>query len=78
MSFHLPVVKPRQIIQILKKRGFKERRITGSHHIFRHAVTGCIVPVPVHGNKDLKKGTLRNILKLADISLAELHQFLES
>lgn len=72
MSSHFPVVKPREIIRILKMKGFEEKKITGSHYIFRHAVTRQIIPVPVHGNKDLKKGTLRSILKMANLSVEEL------
>lgn len=76
MSPHFPIVKPRQIVKLLLAKGFVERRVTGSHHIFRHPKTGAIVPVPLHGNRDLKAGTLRSILKMADVSLQELDDFL--
>lgn len=72
MSSHFPSIKPRQLIKILQDKGFEERRVTGSHHIFRNPATGQIVPVPIHGNKDIKKGTLRSILKMAGISFQEL------
>ena len=60
------------MIRFLQKQGFALRRVSGSHHIFvkgsRH------VPVPVHGNNDLKTGTLRSILRLADIKPEEFEQ----
>lgn len=61
----LPSLKPRQVISILKQLGFIERNVSGSHHIFRHPGTGKIVSVPIHGGHDLKKGTLRNIIRQA-------------
>lgn len=77
MSTHFPSVKPKQIIKILKSKNFEEKRITGSHHIFKNSQTGRIIPVPVHGNKDLKKGTLRSILKMANLTVEELNQLLK-
>lgn len=77
MSSQLPSLKPRQIVQLLRAKGFEEKRITGSHHIFRHPETGNIVPVPIHGNRDIKRGTLHNILRQADVSIAELQEWLK-
>ena len=60
--------KPRQIIKVLEKKGFKFVRQKGSHRLYRK---GSIrITVPYH-NKDLKQGTLRNILKQADIEERE-------
>ena len=70
MSNKLSVIKPKKIVRILKKLGFEERRQTGSHLIFRHPESKKIIPIPIH-NKDLKKGTLLNILKQAGISKKE-------
>lgn len=76
MSPHFPTVKPRQIVKLLLAKGFEARRVTGSHHIFRHPKTGAIVPVPMHGNRDLKPGTVRSILKMMGVHLQELDDFL--
>ncbi|MBF0493212.1 MAG: type II toxin-antitoxin system HicA family toxin [Deltaproteobacteria bacterium] len=72
MSSSFPPIKPKQIVKILERQGFILRRVSGSHHIFRHPHTKVMVPVPIHGNKDLKKGTLRNILKQAGLSIHDL------
>lgn len=59
----LPRISGKDMIRFLQKQGFELRRVSGSHHIM---VKGSLhVPVPVHGNEDLKTGTLRSILRLA-------------
>jgi predicted RNA binding protein YcfA (HicA-like mRNA interferase family) len=55
------------LIKVLKENGFEFKRSKGSHHIYENAVTGKITVVPVHGNKDLPKGTFYGILKQAGI-----------
>lgn len=58
-------------MRILLRAGFVERNSSGSHHIFRHSHTGKIVTVPVHGGHDIKKGTLRNIIRQSGLSVEE-------
>lgn len=57
-------LKPKEIIKILEERGFMFVRQKGSHRLYRKG--SLRVSVPYH-NKDLKPGTLRNILKQAEI-----------
>ncbi len=77
MNSRLSSIDARQLIKVLKKIGFAERRQTGSHLILRHPETGKIIPVPIHKNKDLKKGTLRSILKTANLSVKEFKKLLK-
>jgi len=51
----------------LEQNGFEYKRINGSHHLYENPTTGKTVIVPVHGNKDLPKGTYFGILKQAGI-----------
>jgi predicted RNA binding protein YcfA (HicA-like mRNA interferase family) len=51
----------------LEQNGFEYKRIKGSHHLYENPTTGKTVVVPVHGNKDLPKGTYFGILKQAGI-----------
>jgi predicted RNA binding protein YcfA (HicA-like mRNA interferase family) len=44
----------------LERQGFKLARVAGSHHIMRHP-DGRGTTVPVHGSRDVAKGTLRGI-----------------
>jgi predicted RNA binding protein YcfA (HicA-like mRNA interferase family) len=51
----------KDLIKLLKKHGWELDRIGGSHHVL---VKGNkTLTVPVHGKKDLKKGTLEALLK---------------
>jgi predicted RNA binding protein YcfA (HicA-like mRNA interferase family) len=68
----LPVVTPRQLIRALRKAGFFVHHVRGSHHYLKHPdKTGLLVSVPYHG-RDLKRGTLRSILRQAEITVDEL------
>ena len=51
----------KELVILLKKNGWTEIRIQGSHHIMEK--NGNVETVPVHGNKDLPKGLLTSILK---------------
>jgi len=62
-------VKPRQIIKVLGEKGFKFIRQKGSHRLYRK--DQLRVTVPYH-TKDLKPGTLRNILKQAELTNEDL------
>ncbi|MCY7347555.1 MAG: type II toxin-antitoxin system HicA family toxin [Pyrinomonadaceae bacterium] len=48
---NLPVLKPSEVISILKKLGFTEVRQRGSHVQFRHA-DGRGTTVPFHKGRD--------------------------
>ena len=61
-----PVLKPREIVAILEKLGFREIRQRGSHIQFRHPDNRCTT-VPFHSGRDISPILLRQIAK--DISL---------
>ncbi len=62
--------KPKEVVSILKKLGFVEKRQTGSHVILYHQDKNKIIPVPMH-TKDLKKGLLKGIMKQSGSSEKE-------
>ncbi len=53
---------------LLKKQGWTLIRTTGSHHIFVHQDNNLRITVPVHGNRDLKLGLQKAIMKQSGIS----------
>ena len=57
----------KEVIRLLEKNGWSESRQRGSHKIFKHPDNPNNVAVPFHGDKDLKKGTLNDILKKAGL-----------
>lgn len=67
----LPSLTSKELIKILKKKGFVLDRVRGSHQIWLHTGSHKRVIVPMH-DKDLPKGTLYAILKQAGIEKNEL------
>jgi predicted RNA binding protein YcfA (HicA-like mRNA interferase family) len=68
MTPAFPSMGSREITRLLKEHEYVEKRQTGSHLIFFHPTKRRAVPVPV-SEKDLPVGTLRSILKSAEINL---------
>lgn len=62
---------PKDIVRILKKKGFVLDRSRGSHQVWLHPVSRKRAVVPMH-NKDIPIGTLYAILKQAGIDKEEL------
>lgn len=62
-------LKPRQIIKVLERKGFRFVRQKGSHRLYKKG--NLRVTVPYH-NKDLKPGTLKSIMNQAAIKDEEL------
>ena len=60
-------MKGTELIKLLKRDGWTTVRISGSHYIM--VKDGFVDPlvVPVHGSKELKKGTLHAILRQAGL-----------
>jgi predicted RNA binding protein YcfA (HicA-like mRNA interferase family) len=69
----LPVVSGRQAVKALQKLGFEEVSQRGSHIKLRDP-HGRTVIVPLHS--ELARGTLRSVLRQADIALEEFREAL--
>jgi predicted RNA binding protein YcfA (HicA-like mRNA interferase family) len=65
-------VSGKQLCKIVERRGWCLERLTGSHHIYSHPEFELILVIPVHRNQDLKTGTLRALMKIADLSEDDL------
>lgn len=57
------------LINILKENGFVYKRASGSHQLYYNPTNNKTAVIPVHGGKDMKKGTFLAILKQAGIKL---------
>jgi predicted RNA binding protein YcfA (HicA-like mRNA interferase family) len=68
MSPQLPSLKPKEVIRILLAIGFVFHRQKGSHRIY--VKEDLMVVVPQH-NRDMKKGTLSNIIKGTNLTVEE-------
>lgn len=58
----VPILKPKEVVAILEKLGFKEVRQKGSHKQFRHS-DGRFTAVPFHQGRDISPILLRQIAK---------------
>jgi len=62
------MIKSRDVIRKLKKAGWYEAGVTGSHHHFKHPDKPGKVTVP-HPRKDLTLKTIRSIERQAGIRI---------
>jgi predicted RNA binding protein YcfA (HicA-like mRNA interferase family) len=73
----LPHVRGVEVLNALKRGGFVLTHVRGSHHYLRKPGQSALVTVPVHGSCDLPVGTLRAILRQADLSVDEFLRLLD-
>jgi predicted RNA binding protein YcfA (HicA-like mRNA interferase family) len=57
----------KEFAKLLEKHGWGLLRISGSHHIYGKPGNIVRLSVPIHGNRPLKMGLQRHLLKLAGI-----------
>jgi len=62
----------KRLCGLLEEKGWQLKRIHGSHHVYMKAGRKERISVPVHGNRDLKIGMLKAIMKVAEIEEDEL------
>jgi predicted RNA binding protein YcfA (HicA-like mRNA interferase family) len=65
-------VSGKKFCKILERRGWVQKRIKGSHHIYFQPTAQKIITVPVHGNRDIPVGTLKSLMRDADLAEADL------
>ena len=63
----LPVVSGGEVVKALQYLGFVVMRRRGSHIILRNGSRVCVVP----NHQELDVGTLRGLLKQAEVSIRE-------
>jgi predicted RNA binding protein YcfA (HicA-like mRNA interferase family) len=56
----------------LERQGWSLARIRGSHHIYDRPGVPRPIAVPVHGNRTLKAGTQKSIMREAGLTDADL------
>ena len=66
-----PVLKPREVVALLERLGFRESRQRGSHKQFKHP-DGRVTTVPVHKGRDISPTLLRQIAQDVHLTLEEL------
>ena len=61
-------MKIKEIIRLIENDGWEKVAQKGSHAQYKHPIKLGRVTIPIHGNKELKIGTLKSILKQAGLS----------
>jgi predicted RNA binding protein YcfA (HicA-like mRNA interferase family) len=68
----LKAISGKKFARLLEKRDWELKRVKGSHHIYTKPGNPARISVPIHGNRPLKIGLLKHLMKLADIQEDEL------
>ncbi|MDO8656922.1 MAG: type II toxin-antitoxin system HicA family toxin [Nanoarchaeota archaeon] len=69
----IPLLSSKEVCKFLEKEGFEFIRQKGSHRFYRHS-DGRTTVVPVHTNRDIKRGLLKGILDEIQMSREEFFQ----
>ena len=56
-------VSGKHFCKVLEDHGWELQRVRGSHHIYAQPNSPTILTVPVYGNRDLRVGTFRKLLR---------------
>jgi predicted RNA binding protein YcfA (HicA-like mRNA interferase family) len=75
MSLSLPAVTGREVLKALVSIGFVHVSTKGSHAKVVHP-DGRTAVVPLHGGRDIPRGTLGSILRQAGLTVAEFRELL--
>lgn len=75
MKQDLPALKPKEVVTALEKAGFLVKRQTGSHAILYKSSIRRPLSIPMHPG-DLPKGTLRAIIRQANLTVEEFLRLL--
>lgn len=62
----------KEFARILEEQGWSLKSIKGSHHVYTKPGKSARISVPIHGNKPLKIGLLKHLMKIAEIDENEL------
>jgi predicted RNA binding protein YcfA (HicA-like mRNA interferase family) len=63
----MKAVSGKKLSKLLEQHGWKLLRIQGSHHIYGKPGSIVRISIPIHGNKSLKSGLLKHLLKKAGL-----------
>lgn len=77
MGTGLPVLRAREVVAALGRAGFGAHHQTGSHLVLKHPGPPVRrVTIPMHGG-DLKRGTLRSIIRESGFTVEEFVALLQ-
>ncbi len=60
-------VSGKDLAKVLERKGWRLLRIQGSHHIYGKEDSEVRLSIPIHGNKPLKIGLAKHLMKMAEL-----------
>jgi len=69
----IPLLSSKEVCKFLEKEGLECIRQKGSHRFYHHP-DGRTTVVPIHSNRDIKRGLLKGILDEIQMSREEFFQ----
>jgi predicted RNA binding protein YcfA (HicA-like mRNA interferase family) len=65
-------ISGKRLCKVIERKGWVLKKVTGSHHIYEKISVEQILSIPVHRDQDLKVGTLKALMKIAQLSEEDL------
>ncbi len=65
-------ISGKNFARLPEKKGWHLERVKGSHHVYVKPGNPARISVPIHGNRSLKTGLLKHLMKSAEIDEDEL------
>ncbi|MEK7398454.1 MAG: type II toxin-antitoxin system HicA family toxin [Candidatus Poribacteria bacterium] len=65
-------ISGKKLAKLLEKCGWRLIRTNGSHHTYKNQNVKEMITISIHGNKPIKIGILKQVMKIAEISEDEL------
>jgi len=65
-------VSGKALAKAIERKGWNLVRVKGSHHIFVMSGRRERIVIPIHGNRPLKIGLLRALMKIAELEESDV------
>ncbi len=65
-------ISGKRFCKVIERKGWVLKRVSGSHYIYEKIGVAQILSIPVHRDQDLKIGTLKALMKVAQLSEEDL------
>ena len=65
-------VSGKALAKLIERKGWNLVRVKGSHHIFVMSGRRERIVIPIHGNRPLKIGLLRALMKIAELEESDV------
>ncbi len=65
-------ISGKRLCKLLEGKGWELKTVRGSHHVYMKPGQKERISVPVHGDRDLKTGLLKAVMKIAGLGDGEL------